>query len=90
MKACINVWCQIDLKSSANLLHCSLEVSYEHCTSNLLIYNINTRGRPQLHKPFANQRGVYYASIKTSIALQGSIAELVTDKKHFIIALKNS
>jgi hypothetical protein len=34
------------------------------------------------------QRGVYYASIKTFNALPISIVELVTNKKHFIIALK--
>ena len=66
----------------------------EHFTFNLSIHNVNTRGRLQLHKPLANltsyQRGVYYASIKTFNALPISIAELVTYKKHFIIALKNS
>jgi hypothetical protein len=50
------------------------------------------RGRLQLHKPLANftsyWRGVYYASMKTFNVLPMSVAELVTNKKHFIITLK--
>jgi hypothetical protein len=45
-----------------------------------------------MHKPIANptyyQRGVYYASVKTFSALPVYIANQVTSRKYFIIALK--
>jgi hypothetical protein len=64
----------------------------EYFTFNSSVHNINTRKRLQLHRPIANsalfQGGVYYVSIKTFNKLQVRIANLVMDKKHFILAFK--
>jgi len=64
----------------------------EHFTCNSSVHSIHTRSRLWLHRPVVNlisyQKGVYYISIKTFRVLPRSIAELVTNKKHFIAALK--
>jgi hypothetical protein len=64
----------------------------EHSTFNSSVHNIHTRRRLWLHRPVVNlisyQKGVCYASIKTFKVLPVSIAELITNKKHFIAALK--
>ena len=54
--------------------------------------NISTRSRLQLRRLVVNltsyQKRFYFESINTFNALPISIAELVTNKKHFIAALK--
>jgi len=53
---------------------------------------MHARSRLWLHRPVANlisyQKGVCYASIKTFKMLPIPIAQLVTNKKHSIAALK--
>jgi hypothetical protein len=64
----------------------------EYFTFNSSLRNINTRKSLQLHRPTANstsfQRDVYYASIKIFNKLPVCTANLVMDKKHFILVLK--
>ena len=61
-------------------------------TFNSSFHSINTRKKLQLHRPLANlasfQKGVYYVNTETLNASPISVAELVTDKKYFISALK--
>jgi hypothetical protein len=56
------------------------------------LHRIDTRKKVQLHRPIANSasyhRGVHYASIRTFNKLPAFTAELLKDKKHFILALK--
>jgi hypothetical protein len=66
----------------------------EYFTFSFSTHNINTRKKLQLHRLIANfasfQSGVYYASTKIFNKLPESIANLVMDEKHFILALKRS
>jgi hypothetical protein len=61
----------------------------EYFTFNSSVHNINTRKRLQLHRSIENstlfQMGVYYVSIKIFNKLPVCIANLVMDKKHFIL-----
>jgi hypothetical protein len=63
----------------------------EYFTFNSSLHNINTTKRLQFHRPIANstsfQMGVYYASIKIFNKLPVHIANLIMDKKHFILIL---
>jgi len=72
-----------------NTLDDIFDKQMEHFTFNSSVHNMHTRSRLWLHRPVANlisyQKDVYYASIKM---LPIPIAELVTNKKHFIAALK--
>lgn len=56
------------------------------------MHSIDTRKKVQRHRPIANfasyWRGVYYTTIKIFNKLLASIAELVKDKKYFILTLK--
>jgi hypothetical protein len=66
----------------------------EYFTFNFFIHNVNTGMKLQLRRPVANfasfQSGVCYANIKIFNKLPECIANLVMDKKHFILALKRS
>jgi len=50
------------------------------------------RKKVQLHRPTANfassKEAVYYATIKIFNKLPAIIAELIKDKKHFVLTLK--
>ena len=63
-----------------------------YLTLNFSVHGINVRKIVQLHRPIANfasyQRGVYYVSMKIFNKWPASIAELVKDKKLFILTLK--
>jgi hypothetical protein len=56
------------------------------------VHSIDARKKGQLHRPIANfassKEGVYYATIKIFNKLPTFIAELIKDKKHFILTLK--
>jgi hypothetical protein len=64
----------------------------EYFTFNFLVHSIDTGKKVRRHKPIANfasyWRGVYYTTIKIFNKLLASIAELVKDKKYFILTLK--
>jgi hypothetical protein len=64
----------------------------ERLTFNSSVHNISRKSRCWLHRPVANlilyQNHDCYAIIKIFNALPMSIAELVSNKKHYIIALK--
>jgi hypothetical protein len=66
--------------------------SLEYFTFSFSMHSINTRKKLQLHRLIANfmsfQIGMYYVSIKTLNKLPEFIANLVMDKKHFVLALK--
>ena len=76
--------------SSIRFLSSSL-VKY---TFNISVHNINTRLQLKLHKPTARftmyQRSAYYNSININIynKLPDDLAELVSNKKHFLLQLK--
>jgi hypothetical protein len=59
---------------------------------NFTVHGINTRNKLQLYKSASNltlyQRGVYFMSIKVFSKLPGFIANIVSDKKRFILTLK--
>jgi hypothetical protein len=61
-------------------------------TRNFAVHGINTRNKSQLYKPASNlalyHRRVYFMSIKVFSKLPGFIADIVSDKKHFILTLK--
>jgi hypothetical protein len=61
-------------------------------TCNFTVHGINTRNKLQLYKPASNlalyQRGVFFMSIKVFNKLSGFIADIVSDKKRFILTLK--
>jgi hypothetical protein len=69
-----------------------LVYNLEYFTFNFSIHSINTRKKLQLHRPIANfasfQTEVYYANIKSFNKLPECIANLIFDKKHFILVLK--
>jgi hypothetical protein len=56
------------------------------------VHSINTRKKVQLQRPIANfassKEDVYYAIIKIFNKLPAFIAELIKDKKHFILTQK--
>jgi hypothetical protein len=57
------------------------------------VHECNTRYKLKLHKPIVNltrcQKGAYYTSIKVFNKLPKFIADLLLDKKHFIVLLEN-
>jgi hypothetical protein len=57
-----------------------------------MVHGIITRNKLQLYKPASNlapyQRGVFFMSIKVFIKLPGFIADIVSDKKRFILTLR--
>ena len=59
---------------------------------NTSVHNINTRLKLKLHKPTASltmyQRSTYYNSINIYNKLPDDLAELVLNKKRFLIQLK--
>jgi len=56
------------------------------------VHSIDARKKVQLHRPITNfassKEGVYYTTIKIFNKLPAFIAELIKDKKHFILTLK--
>jgi len=69
-----------------------LSSNLEIFTFNTSVHNMNTRLKLKLHKPTARltmyQRSVYYNSINIYNKLPDDLAELVTNKKHFLLQLK--
>jgi hypothetical protein len=69
-----------------------LSSSLEFFTFNTSVHNINTRLKLKLHKPTARltmyQRSAYYNSINIYNKLQDDLAELVLNRKCFLIQLK--
>jgi hypothetical protein len=61
-------------------------------TFNTSVHNINTRLKLKLHKPTARlkmyQRSVYYNSVNIYNKLPDDIAELILNKKRFLLQLK--
>ena len=59
---------------------------------NTSVHNINTRLKLKLHKPAARlsmyQKSTYYNSIDIYSKLPDDLAELVSNKKHFLLQLK--
>jgi len=74
--------------SLMRFLSSNLEI-YKFNTS---VHNINTRHKLKLHKPAARltmfQRSVYYDSINVYNVLPDDLAELVLNKKCFLLQLK--
>jgi hypothetical protein len=74
--------------SSMRFLSCNLE-TYTFSTS---VYNINTRLKLKLHKPAVRlsmyQRSTYYNSINIYNKFPDELAELVSNKKRFLLQLK--
>jgi hypothetical protein len=70
-----------------------LSSNLEFFTFNTSVHNINTRLKLKLHKPTARltmyQRSAYYNSINIYNKLPDDLAELVLNKKRFLIQLKN-
>jgi hypothetical protein len=66
----------------------------EYFTFNCSVHNSNARKRLHLHRSITNftwfQIGVDYASIKIFNKLPVCIANLVIDKKHFILVVKKN
>jgi len=66
--------------------------NFELFTFNTTVHNINTRLKLKLHKPTARltmyQRSAYYNSINIYNKLPDDLAELVLNKKLFLIQLK--
>jgi len=69
-----------------------LSSNLENYTFNTSVHNINTRFKLKLHKPTARlslyQRSVYYNSINIYNKLPDDFAELVSNKKCFLLQLK--
>jgi len=69
-----------------------LSSSLEIYNFNTSVHNINTRHELKLHKPAARltmyQRSVYYNSINIYNKLPDDLAELVLNKKCFLLQLK--
>jgi hypothetical protein len=61
-------------------------------TCNFTVHGINTRNKLQLYKMASNlalyQRGVYFMGIKVFNKLPGFIADIVSDKRRYILTLK--
>jgi hypothetical protein len=59
---------------------------------NSMVYDINTRHKLKLHMPSTKltmyQRGVYYSSIKIYNKLPDITAELVINRKSFLLQLR--
>jgi len=57
-----------------------------------LVHSIDARKKVQLHRPIKNfassKEGVYYVTIKILNKLPAFIAELIKDKKYFVLTLK--
>jgi hypothetical protein len=74
-----------------SLMRC-LSSNLESYTFNTSVHNINTRCQLKLHKPAARltmyQRSVYYNSINIYNKLPDDLAELVSNKKCFLLQLK--
>jgi hypothetical protein len=70
-----------------------LSSNLETYTSNTSIHNMNTRLKLKLHKPAARlsmyQRSAYYNSINIYNKLPDNLAELVSNKKCFLLQQKN-
>jgi hypothetical protein len=75
--------------SSMRFLSSNLE-TYTFSTS---VHNINIRLKLKLHKPAARlsmyQRSAYYNSINIYNELPDDLVELVSNKKHFLLQLRN-
>jgi len=72
--------------SSVRFLSSNLEIF----TFNTSLHNINTRLELKLHKPNSETYNVYYNSINIYNKLPVDLAELVLNKKRFLLQLKNS
>jgi hypothetical protein len=61
-------------------------------TCNVTVHGINTRNKLQLYKLASNlalyQRGVYFICVKVFNKLPGFIADIVSDKRCYILTLK--
>jgi len=70
-----------------------LSSNLELFTFNTSVHNINTKLKLKLHKPTVRltmyQRSAYYNRINIYNKLPDDLAELVLNKKHFLIQLKN-
>ena len=70
-----------------------LSSNLELFTFNTSVHNINTKLKLKLHKPTVRltmyQRSAYYNRINIYNKLRDDLAELVLNKKHFLIQLKN-
>ena len=69
-----------------------LTLNLEIYKFNSTVYDINTRHKLKLHMPSTKltmyQRGVYYSSIKIYNKLPDVIAELVINRKSFLLQLR--
>jgi hypothetical protein len=69
-----------------------LSSNFETYTFNTSVHNINTRLKLKLHKPTARlsmyQRSTYYNSINIYNKIPDELAELVSNKKRFLLQLK--
>jgi hypothetical protein len=69
-----------------------LSQNIEMYVPNCSVHDFNTRNKLKLHTPTVNltlrQKGVYYASIRVFSKLPKSIADLVFDRKYFILSLE--
>jgi hypothetical protein len=70
-----------------------LTLNLEIYKFNSTVYDINTRHKLELHMPSTKltmyQTGVYYSSIKIYNKLPDVIAELVINRKSFLLQLRN-
>jgi hypothetical protein len=69
-----------------------LSQNIEISVFNSSVHEFNTRNKLKLHKPIFNltrcQKGDYYTSTEFFNKLPKFIADLVLDKKHFIVSLE--
>jgi len=71
-----------------------LSSSLEIFILNTSVHNVNTRLKLKLHKPTARltmyQRSAYYNSINIYNKLPDDLAELISNKKRFLLQLKKN